>query len=69
MCKGDSDCVTGVCNGNVCAVATCIDGMKNGSETDIDCGGSCAANCGSGKQCIVNSDCQSGLCKATGFCF
>ncbi|MSP59468.1 MAG: hypothetical protein EXR72_03840 [Myxococcales bacterium] len=43
---------------------SCNDQKKNGSETDIDCGGSCPA-CGLGKACAVLNDCQApALCKA-----
>src|SRR5688500_17885194 len=39
----------------------CNDGLKNGSETDIDCGGSCPG-CAPGKTCVRNADCASGRC-------
>ena len=32
-------------------VASCTDGIKDGTETDVDCGGSCAAHCASGEHC------------------
>jgi hypothetical protein len=38
--------------------------MRNGSEVDVDCGGSCGA-CGFGKNCLGNSDCGNGVCAAT----
>jgi hypothetical protein len=40
---------------------TCTDGIKNGSETDVDCGGTCGA-CGDTKSCAVPGDCVSNLC-------
>ncbi|MCA9391199.1 MAG: IPT/TIG domain-containing protein [Candidatus Magasanikbacteria bacterium] len=40
--------------------AYCADGLLNGDETAIDCGGSCGA-C-SGTSCTGNSDCSSGAC-------
>ena len=40
---------------------TCSDGVKNGSETDVDCGGSCP-RCADGKACLVANDCLSGTC-------
>jgi hypothetical protein len=43
--------------------ATCSDGIKNGAEIDLDCGGVCGG-CVEGKQCVAASDCQSGLCTA-----
>ncbi|HEY3235349.1 MAG TPA: lamin tail domain-containing protein [Polyangiaceae bacterium] len=43
------------------AFATCVDGLPNGSETDVDCGGECRA-CLAGRNCSVPSDCASGVC-------
>ena len=41
---------------------TCMDGYKDGNETDVDCGGSCAP-CATGKSCDVAGDCESLACK------
>ncbi len=46
-CAQDSDCQSGVCAAmNValseCAAPLCTDGVKNGMETGVDCGGLCA---------------------------
>ncbi len=41
---------------------SCSDGAKNGSETDVDCGGSCATKCELGKACGANEDCKSTIC-------
>ncbi|MCA9527191.1 MAG: FG-GAP repeat protein [Myxococcales bacterium] len=46
---------------------SCTDGMQGGDETDVDCGGSCAA-CGAGKACLFNGDCANNDCRA-GVCF
>lgn len=43
------------------AVATCTDGIKNGTETDVDCGGGTCPKCGVGRTCATPSDCQSGV--------
>ena len=66
-CLVNLDCVNGFCNSShVCATPTCTDGAKNGSETDLDCGGaSCDGTghtCGTGKVCGVAADCTSGVC-------
>jgi len=45
----------------------CDDGIHDGSETDIDCGGSCARRCTIGFACDSGADCQSGVC-ASGRC-
>lgn len=33
------------------------DGIKNGAETDVDCGGPSAPRCAEGKSCLVDTDC------------
>ena len=40
---------------------TCNDGVKNGNETGVDCGGSCV-RCVNGNTCASRDDCLSGLC-------
>lgn len=42
----------------------CDDGIHNGDETDVDCGGSCPSRCTLGEGCGEGSDCGSGVCKA-----
>ncbi len=41
--------------------------MKNGKETDIDCGGPICPACADEKTCKIGTDCSSGVC-AVGFC-
>jgi hypothetical protein len=43
---------------------TCTDGVTNGSETDVDCGGTTCDKCADGLKCINGNDCQSGVCSA-----
>lgn len=43
---------------------SCSDGVKNGSESDIDCGGSCSTKCAGGKACTKGGDCENGICEA-----
>lgn len=38
------------------------DGIKNGDETDVDCGGTKAAGCADGKSCKVATDCKNNVC-------
>lgn len=45
------------------AGAACDNGVLDGDETDVDCGGSCSP-CGNGDACSVDADCQSGTCDA-----
>lgn len=44
------------------APSACADGAKDGSETDVDCGGGACATCAVGKTCAKDADCTSGLC-------
>jgi plastocyanin len=43
---------------------TCSDGVRDGDETALDCGGSCAP-CANGSGCLSPLDCQSGVCAGT----
>jgi hypothetical protein len=45
---------------------TCSDTLKNGDETDTDCGGSCPS-CDAGKKCASATDCASNICNG-GLC-
>ena len=45
-CNSAADCASMVCLTNVCQGATCNDGVKNGAETGIDCGGAACPACG-----------------------
>jgi hypothetical protein len=75
-CEGDYCPVTrGYCvtpNGReLCGVeaqggATCADCIKNGSESDVDCGAECLP-CRTGKICTNDSECWSAVC-TTGRC-
>ncbi|APR88638.1 Multiple EGF-like-domain protein 3 precursor [Minicystis rosea] len=49
------------CQLGVCSVASCVDGIKNGTETDVDCGGPCVP-CSAGNACQIGSDCGTGVC-------
>jgi hypothetical protein len=40
---------------------SCDDNVKDGEESDVDCGGSCTG-CAIGKTCKQNTDCDSGVC-------
>ncbi len=65
-CDGDGDCAAGSCIGGVCETPapSCGDGMKNGTETDTDCGGDACPTCADGKTCGASADCQNGVCNA-----
>ena len=43
--------------------SACADGVRDGLETDVDCGGSCPL-CVDGLSCGGDADCESGRCEA-----
>jgi hypothetical protein len=51
----------------VCMAATCADGLKDGVETDVDCGGNVCNACANKLACGSGSDCMSSTC-ANGTC-
>lgn len=53
--------VAGYCAG-VCLEPTCDDGVANGNEADVDCGGSCPRKCDPGDTCGTDADCASNVC-------
>ncbi len=66
-CAKPTDCPSKVCTAaGVCAAAAPTDGVKNGTETDVDCGGSAAPRCDVLKGCASASDCTTGVCKDVG---
>jgi hypothetical protein len=66
-CDTEADCLNGVCNAMTmkCAAPTCTDDVKNGDETDTDCGGLCGSSCGPGDSCEVDEDCVGDTCSGT----
>jgi hypothetical protein len=62
-------CATGVCAGGACQPARCDDRVRNGAESDVDCGGAgTCARCSLCQTCTANGDCASGTCSAAGRC-
>jgi len=66
-CLSDQDCGVGeTCDSsskhcvssNPAQASTDDDGVKDGSETDVDCGGTNPNKCGAGKSCNGDSDCN-----------
>lgn len=67
-CISAATCAPGaICAGGACVAPTCADGVKNGTEVDVDCGGPPCAKCDVTKVCTASADCKSGLC-AVGVC-
>lgn len=64
-CTQASQCASAVCGGDgLCAAATCSDAVRNGDESDVDCGGACPSGCGLGSVCAIAGDCARGGCNA-----
>ncbi|MBK9259754.1 MAG: DUF4215 domain-containing protein [Polyangiaceae bacterium] len=61
-CNVATDCTSLVCTSNKCVSPACVDTVKNGTETDVDCGGADCAPCTDGLVCSIASDCMSGVC-------
>jgi hypothetical protein len=69
-CTVSKDCKSNQCSGGTCtavAGSNPNDDIKDGDETDVDCGGSSAPKCAEGKMCKVNDDCDSAAC-TSGIC-
>lgn len=76
VCVDDSESFRSICGlacnelaGQTCFAGTCVscvDGLQNAEETDVDCGGGCAP-CTNGKRCGANHDCAAGFC-SSGVC-
>ena len=69
------DCSTGLgcplgftCNEAAICISHCDNGHWDGDEGDVDCGGSCAAQCQTGQHCWSNFDCASGRCGVNHIC-
>ena len=63
-CLVADDCESKVCTGNKCIAPTSADGVKNGDESDVDCGGTITAapKCTPGLLCNANADCTTDGC-------
>jgi RHS repeat-associated protein len=70
-CTATNQCQQGLmCTNGTCGMNHCSNSIKDGNETDADCGGSCAP-CPGGKVCNTQTDCAGGLICETnnGACF
>jgi hypothetical protein len=71
-CSASEDCDSLVCDGTkkTCNAPTATDKVKNGDESDVDCGGSTtgAPRCDVAKSCNANGDCASDGCDDTKKC-
>jgi hypothetical protein len=70
-CGLDADCDDGLsCPPDtlVCTPASCGDGLQNGAELDVDCGGGLCGGCPDESACAAAADCLSGVCGADARC-
>ena len=70
MCAIDRDCTMGnTCQGGVCATTPiCENKVKDGDESDVDCGGITCARCADGQMCGSSVDCMAGSTCQGGVC-
>lgn len=69
-CAEPGDCASGVCEASGCSggaplccqAPACDDGVLNGGEASLDCGGGACAPCQNGRSCSEDADCESTLC-------
>ncbi|MFO0666244.1 MAG: hypothetical protein U0174_19980 [Polyangiaceae bacterium] len=68
-CVTSSDCALNSCNRNtkICQQPA-INGVQDGTETDIDCGGDSAPPCDDAKKCLAGADCKSFVCSGAKLC-
>lgn len=61
-CAVNGDCASNFCSGGVCTQTSCEDGIRNGWESDVDCGGKVCTGCALGQACTSREDCASNYC-------
>ncbi|MBI2375634.1 MAG: thrombospondin type 3 repeat-containing protein [Deltaproteobacteria bacterium] len=65
-CTPPAPCVQGYehgADGECYPIESCANGVKNGTETDVDCGGDLCSHCDNSKKCKLASDCKEGICE------
>ena len=62
-CTTNAECGAEVCIQGGCFPSTAGDGKVNGTESDVDCGGTAAPPCAEGKRCRAPLDCASDICR------
>jgi hypothetical protein len=67
-CTTNLDCQSRLCKSFVCETASCTDGVQNGQETGVDCGGTCGACLLVGSACMTSNDCGGGQTCDRGVC-
>ena len=59
ICPAATECSAGACVG-----FSCTDAVRNGGESDVDCGAACPRKCADGQGCGSEADCASVQCDA-----
>jgi hypothetical protein len=62
--QGGAVLITGGAGQGGAVLDSCTDGVKDATETDVDCGGPVCPKCLLGQTCVAGSDCTSGSCQA-----
>ena len=59
-CAVASDCASKICH-NASTCVSCFNGVRDGDESDVDCGGLFCHQCAGGRRCNHDDDCDSGV--------
>jgi len=66
-CLDETQCAeTEACENEACVPLLCANGVQDGEETDVDCGGGDCAGCAVGQSCVDRFDCLSRRCDGAG---
>ncbi len=69
-CASNAECCSLTCQASHCVPAgpSCTNGMQDGNETGVDCGGGTCPACPLGGGCAANTDCQATTICSGGTC-
>ncbi|MDF3069782.1 MAG: hypothetical protein K0R38_5383 [Polyangiaceae bacterium] len=63
-CSDVADCEDGLlCHEGSCLEAGCMNEVRDGAETDVDCGGDGCKPCLTDQSCAQGADCESAVCE------
>lgn len=66
-CSTPADCQSASCQAGVCQKSSCENTAQDGTETGVDCGGTCPKKC-DGEPCTTDAQCKSTTCGRDGNC-
>lgn len=67
-CNAPADCASAHCacaTPSTCLCSSCSNGIRDGLESDVDCGRDCPVRCSESKRCDTHADCASAHCLNT----